>query len=203
MIVWRFSPSFFPHPSSSSFLVLILSCGLRLVYGLKAPVSAQLDFSRNGHCKIPKLLDPGLLQQVNEECRRFMRKNELVSYRQKVAVAEGVTGSAIFDEGSSFCRRFNTVAKCRAVLNDIPFLQYFNLFLEPDVGDVVKRLSRSSELAELAASLMGVKEVRLYQVRLDEERSEATGWLERSDSKSNMPPIRTTNDIPLVASLLA
>jgi len=29
------------------------------------------------------------------------------------------------------------------------------------------------------------------------------GWVERSDSKSNIPPTHKTNNLPLVASLLA
>jgi ectoine hydroxylase-related dioxygenase (phytanoyl-CoA dioxygenase family) len=46
------------------------------------------------------------------------------------------------------------------VLGDIPFLQYFNVWRE---DEVVRSLSTSPELAELASSLMRVRRVRLYQ----------------------------------------
>ena len=44
--------------------------------------------------------------------------------------------------------------------DSLPFLQYFNVWQE---DEVVRGLSTSPELAELAGSLMGVKRVRLYQ----------------------------------------
>jgi hypothetical protein len=144
------------------FAVFVLCLLLVPTISLKASTSAQLRYLRDGHCKISGALDPALLLNVKKSCDRFMNGGEgqLRAFRQKVAVTKEVRGVDLLDEQSAFCREFDTVKKCKAVLGDIPFLQYFNVWRE---DEVVRSLSTSPELAELASSLMRVRRVRLYQ----------------------------------------
>lgn len=150
-------------------------------------LSAQLDYSRNGHAVLRNYVDPDKLVPIRKELMEYGTKHQLKAWRQKVEVAAGV-------DASNRCR---SLEDCKGELEQIgvasdqlPFLQYFNTWRTlPCVYDM------ALELAETAAILLDVPSVRLYQDSLFMKRSVdgPTPW----HTDARMAPFDTSSLVTL------
>jgi ectoine hydroxylase-related dioxygenase (phytanoyl-CoA dioxygenase family) len=130
-------------------------------------VKAQLSLSRDGHACIRGLLRPDAIgQRLHPLLIDYARRRELHAWRQKVEVAANVDGTIKSQQKAvALAQSCQTSGECRRVLSQlvggnvpIPFLQFFNCWRDlRDVRDLAERL------APVAAALLNVKTVRLYQ----------------------------------------
>ena len=163
------------HPLSQSVPSLASQISLK----------TQLDYARNGHGVLRKFIKEEALQNVRKVLRKHAAKQELVAWKQKVAVASNSPQVA------SSCR---SVQACQQKLEElgitqsIPFLQFFNTWREIDA---VRDLSYS--LAEAASVLLDVPSIRLYQDAVFWKRTDdgPTPW----HVDARMAPFDTTNFI--------
>lgn len=123
-------------------------------------LKTQLNYSREGHAVIRKILSPMLLQSLRKDLEVYSRKESLAAWQQKVMVASGGN----MKEATS-C---DSIELCQSVLDkkynipiyELPFLQFFNTWQHlPSVKDLVL----SPLLGNAASQLMGIPRVRLYQ----------------------------------------
>ena len=116
----------------------------------------QLEYVRNGHTVMRDLVDDSLLRSLRKKLWKHGKRQELDAWRQKVEVAT---------DSPKLAAACKTVEECQSQLESlgipaesVPFLQYFHAWQTiPDV----KQLAIS--LAQVAAMLMDVSSVRLYQ----------------------------------------
>ena len=121
----------------------------------KIDLKVQLDYARNGHGCIRKLIDPTLLKQIRNEVLREAKKQELTAWRQKVLVASNSKELASACKSIQDCQ--NELYKL-GITASLPFLQFFNNW---HTNPSIKKLAY--DLGESAAKLMDVPTVRLYQ----------------------------------------
>mmetsp|Transcript_12949 Transcript_12949/g.23457 ORF Transcript_12949/g.23457 Transcript_12949/m.23457 type:complete len:444 (-) Transcript_12949:41-1372(-) len=156
----------------------------------EVPVETQLQYARNGHAVLRSLLltdNNTMIQRLREELVPFAQRKELEAWKQKVEVASNSAQVA------SEC---HSVAECQSRLKDleidnVPFLQFFNTW--KSLGSV-KEVTRKSCLPHVAAQLMDVESVRLYQDSLFYKRQLTDGptpW----HSDARMAPFDTSNMI--------
>lgn len=157
-----------------------------LVRSTKVSAEDILRYVRKGHIKMPHLLDKDLVVDVMQPMMKdIFAQKELEAMQHLVQVVIGDV------EASP-----TTVDDCNNILQqqqepvDTPFLQLFNLWR---TYDEVKKIVCSPRLAEVAAQLMGVSAVRLYQDSLFVKRpgDDATAW----HSDLNMVPLDTNDYI--------
>jgi Phytanoyl-CoA dioxygenase (PhyH) len=128
-------------------------------------IQTQLQYARNGHAVIRQLLPMDPLHTLRRTLLSYGNKQELLAWRQKVAVAaQDSSDPTATAQMVDSCR---TVDDCRLLLQrflqsekpvPLPFLQYFNTWrTHSDVFLLAKTL------AETAATLLDVPSVRLYQ----------------------------------------
>lgn len=126
-------------------------------------LKSQLSLSRNGHTCIRRLLERDALSELNPLLKEYAQQKELLAWRQKVEVAASTKGSN--QEAARLAMSCKTTDECHhqlaLLLGDdipIPFLQFFNCWREiPQVKDLAE------SLAAIAATLLDVERVRLYQ----------------------------------------
>lgn len=117
-------------------------------------VQTQLDFERQGHCALPDILDAGQVKGLAGAVDQKLKDSILDAYHQKLEVLLGPGAVA----------EANTPKVAQGMLDkagiQIPFLQLFNLHeTVPEVNAIV----RDSALGRIAADLLGVDAIRLYQ----------------------------------------
>eukprot|EP01038_Epipyxis_sp_PR26KG_P004525 gene4525-6390_t len=148
-----------------------------------------LEFFKNGHVKLPQLFNQTKIESdLIPEILRLYNTNELLAYQHKIKVL--------------FCNDYNSEKinnmsknECLALLNDvdrkdIPFMQLFNLWSN---STIVKEYSCSVGLGKIAAELLGVSCVRLYQDSVFIKRPGDGPTLWHSDL--NMSPFDTNDFI--------
>lgn len=135
-----------------------------LLLPMKRPdISTQLHYARNGHAVVRQLLPIEPLQELRTTLVQYGRKQELAAWRQKVYVAadhDPLKAQALLE---SSC---HTIDDCKKQLRlllrtedvSLPFLQYFNTWRSN-----AAILDLAKALAKVAAVLMDVTSVRLYQ----------------------------------------
>jgi hypothetical protein len=120
---------------------------------LKDPIlKVQLDYARNGHACIRSLLEPNRVRSLHRHLKKYAAREKLLAYQQKVQVA--------LNDPKVHCPSIDECQKLLDIHNipPLPFLQYFNTWQHlPDV------LSLAKSLAPIAAKLLDVPTVRLYQ----------------------------------------
>jgi hypothetical protein len=133
----------------------------------RVDVRKQLEFERCGHCALPGLMSAQAMAALAQAVDAEVARNVLDGYRQKVEVLFGAEAAAAVDTVD------RAIAKLDGV--DLPFLQFFNLHQTvPAVADV----ALSETLGRVAADLLGVDAVRLYQDSVFWKRGgdRATPW---------------------------
>ena len=126
-------------------------------------ILTQLQYSRNGHAVIRQLLRPEPLRQLRTVLVKYGQEQELAAWRQKVYVAADHDPQKAQALLESSC---HTVDDCKKQLRlllrtqevSLPFLQYFNTWKTHSAI-----LDMAKSMAEVAAVLMDVTSVRLYQ----------------------------------------
>jgi Phytanoyl-CoA dioxygenase (PhyH) len=134
-------------------------------YDLK--IATQLGFERKGHCALPKLLDADVVADLAQVVDAEVRRKMIDGYRQKVEVLFGAEEASAIETEADGERRLDGV--------DLPFLQFFNMHESvPAIADV----ALSERIGRVAADLLGVDAVRLYQDAVFYKRSgdAATPW---------------------------
>ena len=149
----------------------------------------QLQYSRNGHAVLRSVFSQQTLMAMRADLLEYASEKELEAWRQKVEVA---TKSRKIAESCA------SVKDCQTKLREafpnqelqIPFLQYFNTWL--DVPSV-RSLTTSPHLSKMAQTLLDVPSVRLYQDSLFHKRSKdgPTPW----HSDARMAPLDTSHMI--------
>ena len=126
-------------------------------------ISTQLQYARNGHAVMRQLVPAGPLAQLRTVLVQHGQAQELAAWRQKVQVAADHDPQKAQTLLESSC---HTIDDCQKQLRlllrtdtvSLPFLQYFNTWQS---HAAVRDLATS--MAEIAAVLMNVTSVRLYQ----------------------------------------
>lgn len=145
-----------------------------------------LEYLQNGHIKMPRSLDASLVcGDIRSELLRLYEEKQLSAMQHLVQV--------VYHDVDL---RPATIEECQALLDkssepqDRPFLQLFHLWRE---SSLMKQVACSAQLARLAAQLMGVPNVRLYQDSLFVKRpgDGPTEW----HSDLNMVPLDTNDFI--------
>jgi len=123
-------------------------------------LETQLCFARNGHAVLRNLFETETIRELHQQLREYSREHELDAWQQKLHVASsGGNGDVRIKDSCA------TIQECqrqlRRLLGDnapLPFLQYFHTARTlPTVYALCRRL------APLAAGLLDVPSVRLYQ----------------------------------------
>lgn len=153
----------------------------------------QLQYARNGHAAICSSIPIATLQSIKRELINFSKSKELEAWKQKVEVATKSTDTA------NSCI---SISQCKSILKQynengdnemqIPFLQHFNTW-QSKTCPTVKSLAISPLLSNMAAQLLDVPFVRLYQDSLFHKRcgDGPTPW----HSDARMTPFDTSNMI--------
>lgn len=155
------------------------------------PLQTQLDYARNGSCVLRKVLPSDYLSDIIYPILKehsINKQNSLDAWRQKVEAASSSKKEAQSCKTIQECK-----VKLREILNqdvDIPFLQYFNTWR---TYESISHLVQSPLLASLAAKLMDVESVRLYQDSVFYKRKNdgVTPW----HSDCRMAPFDSSNFI--------
>lgn len=122
----------------------------------------KLKFMRDGHIRINDLFSAiEITNIVKPSAHAAYDSNKLIALRHKVSVtfgAEDFVGQPLIPESLS-------VQECELLLakvdqNNIPFMQLFNLWKK---NKSMAAISLSPTLGKIAADLLGVSSVRLYQ----------------------------------------
>ena len=121
-----------------------------------------ISFMRDGHLFKKDMFTSSSLLLLRSEVETFLQSNQLEALRHKVQVSLGE------EEVESL-----TQEECEEMLASvggeyIPFLQLFNLWRGLPAA---KRVACSAELGRIAADLLGVPAVRLYQDSLFAKRA--------------------------------
>eukprot|EP00667_Euglena_gracilis_P012075 EG_transcript_12370 len=140
------------------------------------------QFLRDGHLFVPQLLDADFISsQLAPEIRAWHEANQLASLRHAVQTTLGGDNVATL-----------SLEECRTLLaghrdpEAVPFLQSFNVW---QTCPAARRLALSPALGRIAAQLLDVPAVRLYQDSVFVKRSGdgPTEW----HSDLNMAPFDT------------
>lgn len=111
---------------------------------------------RNGHICIRNLFVKKNLKKLRNEVLSIFEKNKLEAYRHKVRVT--FNKSELDVESLSIQECEDTLSEIDK--EDIPFLQLFNVWKK---SKKLASVALSSSLGKVAADLLGVPAVRLYQ----------------------------------------
>jgi hypothetical protein len=158
----------------------------RFVVRNEVSIEEMLQFARLGHVNFKAALNPEFIENtILPEFQQLFKSKELKALQHVVQV--------VINDNDCLP---STVEECQAILkekaqpDDIPFLQLFHLWREHEIA---KQLALSPELGKLAAQLLGVNKVRLYQDSLFVKRpmDGATEW----HSDLNMVPLDTNDYI--------
>ncbi len=150
------------------------------------PLKTELQYVRNGHTVLRNVISPSLLTNIRHDIIDYVHEKSLDAWKQKVEVS-----SSSAKEADS-C---DTIEDCQKKLKQmgifsLPFLQYFNVW---ESIPSVRELVTSPLLGKIAAQLMDVKSVRLYQDSVFHKRVQdgPTPW----HSDARMAPFDTSNMI--------
>ena len=119
-------------------------------------------FMRNGHLVKRNLLNPTLLSSILPTVKQLYEQNSITAWNHKVKVTFGK------DAPDNL-----TVEECQQKLEgvdkaDIPFMQLFNLWYS---SEDIRNFVLSPVLGKVAAQLLGVDAVRIYQDSLFVKRN--------------------------------
>jgi ectoine hydroxylase-related dioxygenase (phytanoyl-CoA dioxygenase family) len=152
-------------------------------------IETQLQYSRNGHGVLRSVLSQQTLMTMRSDLIDYTFEKELEAWRQKVEVAT---------KSKNIAKSCMSVKDCKNKLREafpnqelqIPFLQYFNTWL--DIPSV-KSFVTSPRLSKMAQALLDVPKVRLYQDSLFHKRTNdgPTPW----HSDARMAPFDTSHMI--------
>lgn len=159
----------------------------------RVPLSQQIRFAVEGHTVVPGLV-PHFRNGWTRNAVRLAGRRAAPQYFHK----------ALHDMGcpdlEADCTRLSTIDDCVAVLRtckqrtqrSLPYFQFLHLHkISPDIATV----AQSRRLGYAAATLLGVRSVRLYQTGLFIKRADwfpnATGW----HQDLNMVPLDTSSYI--------
>lgn len=123
-----------------------------------------IAFMRDGHIVTRGLIDPSVIrEEVQPGIMELYNANSLTAWKHKLRVHLNIVSPP----------PEITVEDCERMLKDvdsedIPFLQLFNLWYQ---SDAARTLALSPDLGRVAAELLGVDGVRLYQDTLFVKRS--------------------------------
>ncbi len=115
-----------------------------------------LDWERDGHTVTRGLCAPGEIADYTKVVRAAFEREKLQAYRQKIRV---MLGQEAYDD----CQ---TLEECEEVMEEyidpdmVPFLQTFNAWRR---YQDVRQLALAPRFAQVAAQLLNVPRVRLYQ----------------------------------------
>jgi Phytanoyl-CoA dioxygenase (PhyH) len=173
---------------------------LKRVHQLQGDFQTQLQYARNGHtvvrnCIPRKFLTTAIRPVIQSHCAQHI----LEAYRQKVEVAASSRKSTISLGARKLAQQCQSVEECCQVLrdrfripiNDLPFLQFFNCW-----KSIPAVLELAEHLAPIAAALMDVPSIRLYQDSIFWKRynqDDATPW----HVDARMAPFDTSHFITL------
>jgi ectoine hydroxylase-related dioxygenase (phytanoyl-CoA dioxygenase family) len=119
-------------------------------------LATQLEYARNGHAVIRNLVDASLLVNLRGKLWKFGKRRELDAWRQKVEVASNSQSLAAACATVEACQ--HQLVQMGIMPSTVPFLQHFHAWQSiPEVKDLACRL------AQVAATLMDVPSLRLYQ----------------------------------------
>lgn len=125
------------------------------ISGMLSGVSAeqQLEFERNGHIVLRGLLDESEVREVALAAQAAFNDRTLDAYRQKLEIHAPEAAPDV-----------RSVSEAQKILAEagvvVPFLQLFNMHT---YSDTVANVAKSAKLGRIAAELLGVPSVRLYQ----------------------------------------
>ena len=127
---------------------------------MKLQPTHLLAFERDGHLLTPNLLPPGKVHWIRNCVQDLHKQGRSQALEQKVRV---LIGQDAVDKALANGR--NTADTLEKQLSGlpkacVPFLQNFNLWRQ---SDDLLGLLRTPALAGVAAQLLGVRKVRLYQ----------------------------------------
>lgn len=153
-------------------------------------LQTELQYVRNGHAVIRNILSTRLLTKLRRDIVEYVDKKSLDAWKQKVEVSSNsvITADACLTVEDCI----KTLQNLGIPTDSLPFLQYFNLWRSiPSV----KELVTSPLLGNVAAQLMDVEVVRLYQDSVFHKRIHdgPTPW----HSDARMAPFDTSNMITL------
>ena len=152
----------------------------------EVPLKTELQYVRNGHTVLRNVLNPSILNNIRHDIIDYVHMKSLDAWKQKVEVSTSSTKEADSCETIEDCKKKLT----QMGILSLPFLQYFNVW---ESIPSVKELVTSPYLGRIAAQLMDVKSVRLYQDSVFHKRVEdgPTPW----HSDARMAPFDTSNMI--------
>jgi len=152
------------------------------------PLKVQLEYARNGHTVLRKLLSQQRVHKIRKILERFAAEKQLLAWRQKVEVAS---------DSRELAQSCTTIRECQKQLQRLlgretalPFLQFFNT--HRDFGAVRQLID---DLAPVARDILGVEHVRIYQDALFWKRAGdgPTPW----HSDARMAPFDTNHMLTL------
>eukprot|EP00877_Chromochloris_zofingiensis_P011917 jgi/Chrzof1/697/Cz01g25070.t1 len=121
----------------------------------KLQLQQLLTFERQGFCITRGLLSQDCMLELQQAVAASLDQKRLAALKQRVRVlCPGVKPSSIKNEAQAMA------ALARHGTDEVGFLQFFHLHRSSPVVDAVVR---SKRLAGVAAQLLGVNRVRLYQ----------------------------------------
>lgn len=121
-------------------------------------VQTQLSFERKGHCALPNLLGLSQVEPLTRAINEKFENSLMDAYRQKLEVLWGE------ERANDTLAEARTPRGVQKIIDEagvqLPFLQLFNLHeTVPEVDAIV----RDPILGHIAADLLGINSVRLYQ----------------------------------------
>lgn len=144
-------------------------------------IKKKLEFERNGHAALSKLFLSSYVQRLAHVVQEICQRQKLEAYKQKLEILMPDHANNL--QSSEHAQRLLDEAAFK-----IPFLQYFNLHrICQDICD----LALSKYLGQVAADLLNVDAVRLYQDSVFWKRSGDGPTLWHADL--NMVPLDTNN----------
>ncbi|KAG2450445.1 hypothetical protein HYH02_004947 [Chlamydomonas schloesseri] len=132
--------------------------------------SVLLRYERDGFVVTRNLLSPDAVLQLRNDCEAEVNMRRLDSLRHRVRVlCPGVDANEITTEAEA------RAALQKGASDPLGFLQFFNLHRS---NETVARVALGQELAAVAAQLLGVRRVRVYQdsLFLKEPGFAETNW---------------------------
>lgn len=191
----RLPKVFRKHPACSQRAIVKLDDHSDCVLTESAQLTDEdiISFMRDGHLQIRNLINPSLIKNsVAPALLNAYDSNELAAWRHKVKINLG-----------SDAPETATVADCESMLKgvdqeDVPFMQLFNLWYG---SEEARQLVLSPDLGYIAAKLLGVNAVRVYQDSLFAKRpgDGPTRW----HSDLNMAPFDSNDFLTIWIPLKA